>query len=73
VNSTRRDVPRATYASRSGRAVAARVLPAGERPLMRWNGDPYHLDGGSDGLREDDGTFFLLPYWMARYHRFLVP
>ena len=73
VNSTRRDVPRAPYANRSGRPLAARVLPASERPLMRWNGDPYHLDGGSNGLREDDGTFFLLPYWMARYHRFLLP
>jgi hypothetical protein len=39
--------------------------------LMRWNGDPYELDGGNGGRVRDDGTFILLPYWMGRYHRFL--
>ncbi len=24
---------------------------------------------GPDGRREDDGAFFLLPYWLARCHR----
>ncbi len=71
-NSTRRDVPRADYLNRAGQALSAQVLPASERRLMRWNGDPYELDGGSGGMEEDDGTFFLLPYWMARYHKFLV-
>lgn len=47
------------------------VLPIAERPLMRWNGDPFELDQGGDGRRRDDGTFVLLPYWMGRYHRFL--
>jgi len=44
------------------------VLPASERPMMKWNGNPYRLDGGDGGRTEEDGTFFLLPYWMARYH-----
>jgi hypothetical protein len=47
------------------------VLPIAERRVMRWNGDPYELDGGSDGRSRDDGTFILLPYWMGRYHRFI--
>ena len=47
------------------------VLPIAERPLMRWNGDPFELDHGAEGRRRDDGTFILLPYWMGRYHRFL--
>jgi hypothetical protein len=29
------------------------------------------MDGGGDGLGEDDGAYFLLPYWMARYYRIL--
>ena len=50
-----------------------RVLPAAERCLLRWNGNPYHCDGGSlEGRSEDDGSAWLLPYWMARYHGFLV-
>jgi hypothetical protein len=72
-NSTRNDVPRAKFLGRFDQAVASVVLPPSERRLIRWNGDPYQLDGGHDGLREDDGTFFLLPYWMARYYQFLVP
>jgi hypothetical protein len=38
---------------------------------MRWNGDPYALDGGSDGRYRDDGAAILLPYWMGRYHRLI--
>jgi hypothetical protein len=38
---------------------------------MKWNGDPYELDGGGDGRQRDDGAFLLLPYWMGRYHRFI--
>ncbi|MGD9645928.1 MAG: hypothetical protein AB7U73_09455 [Pirellulales bacterium] len=47
------------------------VLPIAERRVMRWNGDPYELDGGGDGRSRDDGTFILLPYWMGRYHRLI--
>ncbi len=47
------------------------VLPVSERHIMRWNGDPYELDGGGDGHERDDGTFILLPYWMGRYHRLI--
>ena len=47
------------------------VLPVSERRVMRWNGDPYTLDGGSDGRDRDDGGAILLPYWMGRYHRLI--
>jgi len=67
-NSNRQDIgPVAT--NRHRRATGSRVLNVAERPLMRWNGDPYQLDGGSDGRNRDDGTFILLPYWLGRYHR----
>jgi hypothetical protein len=52
---------------------STRVLPASERRLMRWNGNPYECDGGSpDGRTEEDGSAWLLPYWMGRYHRFIA-
>ncbi|MDA1192824.1 MAG: transcriptional regulator, partial [Candidatus Poribacteria bacterium] len=46
----------------------AEILPYFERPVHKWNGNPYRLDGGDAGHREEDGTVFLLPYWMGRYH-----
>jgi hypothetical protein len=49
-----------------------RALPASERRLMRWNGNPYQCDGGDlTGRNEEDGSAWLLPYWMGRYHRFI--
>ncbi|MFM8396073.1 MAG: transcriptional regulator, partial [Acidobacteriota bacterium] len=70
-NSHRADVPRDLLADRFGRAQALVVLPYDELPMSKWNGNPYRLDGGSDGRREDDGAYFLLPYWMGRYHKLI--
>jgi hypothetical protein len=67
-NSQRPDVEVDSEAGRFGEAQSRRVLPASERPVMKWNGNPYRLDGGDGGRTEEDGTFFLLPYWMARCH-----
>jgi hypothetical protein len=67
-NSQRPDVELDSEAGRFGERQSRRVLPAGERPLIKWNGNPYRLDGGDASRTEEDGTFFLLPYWMARYH-----
>jgi hypothetical protein len=67
-NSGRPDVPRHPDRGRFGEEQSAVVLPAAERPLMKWNGNPYRLDGGDGGRTEEDGTFFLLPYWMGRCH-----
>ncbi len=70
INSTRRDFGR-PFLSRHGQLSSTRILPVAERRLMRWNGDPYELDGGAAGHGRDDGTFILLPYWMGRYHRLI--
>ncbi len=70
INSDRRDLG-PLRADRFGNPCSRFVLPVSERPLMRWNGNPYRVDGGTGGRRRDDGTFVLLPYWMGRYHRFL--
>jgi hypothetical protein len=44
-------------------------LPADERNFEKWNNDPFEPDGGDvDGLIEESGATYLLPYWMGRYH-----
>jgi hypothetical protein len=67
-NSQRPDVEQDRDSGRFGEPQSRAPLPMHERPMMKWNGNPYRLDGGDGGRTEEDGTFFLLPYWMARYH-----
>ena len=43
------------------------VLPPDERPMSKYNGNAFRLDGGSGGRREFSGDIYLLPYWMGRY------
>ena len=71
-NSSRRDIPMDPATDRFQRRQALTLLPPDERPVMKWNSNPFDIDGGSDGRGEDDGTAFLLPYWMGRYHRLLL-
>ena len=44
-----------------------RVLPPDERPMSKYNGNAFRLDGGNGGRREFSGDIYLLPYWMGRY------
>ncbi|HEY3128234.1 MAG TPA: hypothetical protein VGL91_02135 [Acidobacteriota bacterium] len=69
-NSHRLDIVLDPNLDRFHRQQSLLVLSPDERPLMKWNGNPYALDGGNGGRSEDDGGFFLLPYWMGRYHGF---
>ncbi len=68
-NSHRRDVTRLEPNFRHQEIVE--LLPADERPVMRWNGNPYQIDGGDGGHGELAGDEFLLPYWMGRYLRLI--
>jgi hypothetical protein len=43
------------------------VLPPDERPMSKYNGNVFRLDGGDDGREEFSGDIYLLPYWMGRY------
>ena len=71
-NSHRRDIVLDASSDRFGRRQSGlTVLPYDELPMMKWNGSPYRLDGGNGGRSEDDGAYFLLPYWMGRYHDFI--
>jgi hypothetical protein len=70
-NSHRLDVPIDPMNDRFKRRQALIVLPYDELPMSKWNGNPYAMDGGNGGRSEDDGAYFLLPYWMGRYHKFI--
>ena len=70
-NSDRQDVPVDPMSDRFKRRQGLMVLPHDELPMLKWNGNPYTLDGGNGGRSEDDGAYFLLPYWMGRYHELL--
>jgi hypothetical protein len=72
-NSGRADITARPRKNRFGRPQSTRALQPNERPVMKWNGDPFELDGGDGGRTEDDGAFFLLPYWMARYYGLIGP
>ena len=70
-NSHRIDVKLLPEQDRHARTQLTEALAPDERPVQKWNSNPYRADGGSNGHREDDGAYFLLPYWMGRYHQWL--
>jgi hypothetical protein len=70
-NSHRLDVPLDPMRDRFDKPQALFVLPYDELPMWKWNGNPYTLDGGNGGRAEDDGAYFLLPYWLGRYHNLI--
>ena len=71
-NSHRADIAWAPAPDRFGNRQALTLLPPDERPVMKWNSNPFVVDGGAGGRIEDDGAAFLLPYWLGRYHKFLL-
>ena len=49
------------------------LLPLGELPLYRHNGEIFKLDSGGDGSSLiSAGDVWLLPYWMGRYLHIIV-
>ena len=70
-NSQRADLVIVKQVGRFGEPQAQTSIPPNERRVMKWNDNPFRLDGGDGGRREDDGAFFLLPYWMGRYYHLL--
>lgn len=64
-NSHRQDIVRLPDNFRH--QLTQEVLPPDERPISRWTGNAFNLDGGNGGRTELSGDEFLLPYWMGRY------
>lgn len=71
INSNRKDIIWSPYKSRFGKKQLIHVLPADERNFDRWNRNPYYPDAGKGGAYEDDGSSWLLAYWLGRYHGFI--
>ncbi len=67
-NTHRADVTLDAEAGRHGEPQLTRVLPPNETVADKWNRNPYIAEDGDNGSGEEDGTFWLLPYWMGRYH-----
>src|SRR5262249_52996903 len=67
-NSHRLDVKLREGGDRFGRNQLTEVLAPDERAVERWNSNPYRPDFNGNGSSEDDGAYFLLPYWMGRDH-----
>lgn len=67
VNSSRKDIVMEKELDRAHKRQSRTWIPPDERPVMKWNGNPFVIDGGDGGYSEDDGGFFLLAYWMGRY------
>lgn len=70
LNSHRWDFIPDPMVDRSGKVQAITPLPPSESTVSKWNTNPRQPDSGDNGFSEEDGTFFLLPYWMARFHGF---
>ena len=71
-NSHRQDLLWAAARDRFGHRETLTLLPPDEQPVSKWNGNPFVVDGGAGGHGEDDGAAFLLPYWLGRYHTFIL-
>ncbi len=70
-NSHRWDIRKSAVNDRFNKPQAILPIPTPERAVSKWNSNTYVMDGGGDGLSEDDGAYFLLPYWMAKYYKIL--
>lgn len=46
----------------------SRMLPPSERPIMRWDKNPWEAVGGGQGATEWAPVYWLLPYWMGRHY-----
>jgi hypothetical protein len=64
-NSQRKDIE--LLAPNFRNQTTAAVLPPDERPMSKYNGNAFSLDGGDGGHREYSGDIYLLPYWLGRY------
>jgi hypothetical protein len=71
-NSHRADVIVDPRRGRHGNRLLLEPLPIDERVPKKWNHDPYVADDGGDGRHEESGAEWLMPYWMAVYHKLIV-
>jgi len=56
---------------RPGELQAKKPLPPDESFMLKFNENPYRLDGFWNGTNSETPSYWLLPYWMGRYHGFI--
>ncbi|MBV5315996.1 MAG: hypothetical protein JZU47_22040 [Prolixibacteraceae bacterium] len=71
-NSHRWDLPQNPLLGRFRGIQSVKPIPTPEGGISKWNTNPHQYDTGDNGSTEDDGAYFLLPYWMGRYHGYFV-
>jgi hypothetical protein len=71
-NSHRWDLPQNPLLGRFRGIQSVKPIPTPEGGISKWNTNPHQYDTGDNGTTEDDGAYFLLPYWMGRYHGYFV-
>lgn len=71
VDNRRREDVRFVHRPDIERPQLSRILPVSERGLIRWDGNPYNVTQGENGMSESSGVFWLLPYWMGRYYNYI--
>lgn len=70
-NGGRQDVKIDPAPDRFGNPQLAFLPPYTELRTMRWSVNMYQLDVAEGAHEEATPTFWLLPYWMARYHKLI--
>jgi len=69
-NSTREDL-RLVRSPEIDPLQTDRMLPASERAVMRWDKNPWMAVNGFGGSSESCASYWLKPYWMARYYGYI--
>jgi hypothetical protein len=69
----RRDLPtdlRGIYPACGAEDRACDPVPIVDRPRtdFLWQRNPFELVGGGQGVIENAGIDYILPYWMGRYY-----
>jgi hypothetical protein len=72
-NSQRRDLLLTPLPNEDGQRQSLKVIPPDQRCISKWNANPYTLNCNRGGRKVDDGTYFLLPYWLGRYYKLVSP
>lgn len=49
----------------------SRLVPVSERGVVRWDKNPWDAIKGDGGRSEWTPVYWLLPYWMGRYHGYI--
>jgi hypothetical protein len=71
-NSHRMDIEFDPYnGPRPDEKQSLNVLPPDERFMLKFNENPFRLDGYWNGDNAEPPSFWLLPYWMGRYYGFI--